>query len=173
MQLKEILSVPGMNGLYKVVANNKTGFIVESLTDGKRSMVNSTQRIMTLVDIAVYTTEEEVPLRVVFQKIKDKTGGALTVDLKGDQNKLRDFFISVLPNVDQERVYNSDIKKMLNWYQMLQDKIDFSKEVEETDGVDVSALHADSDKHLPKLHEAHGPKTESVKRATARTRKKV
>lgn len=172
MQFKEILSVPGMSGLYKVVANNKNGFIVESLADGKRTLVNASQRIMTLVDIAVYTTEGEVPLREVFQKIKEKTGGPLTVDVKGDQNKLREFFATVVPEFDQERVYNSDVKKMLTWYSLLQDKIDFTKEEEES-GADVSALSAETDKHLPKIHEVHGPKTETAKKSTARTRKKV
>lgn len=172
MKFREILSVPGMSGLYKVVANNKNGFIVESLADGKRTLVNASQRIMTLVDIAVYTSEGELPLREVFQKIKEKSGGALKVDLKGDVAKLRDFFSSAIPNFDQERVYNSDIKKMLTWYSLLQDKIDFSKE-EEDENADVPAVNHDSDKHLPKVHEAHGPKTETAKKSTARTRKKV
>ena len=171
MQFKEILSVPGMGGLYKVVANNKNGFIVESLSDGKRTLVNASQRIMTLVDIAVYTKDGEVPLREVFRKIKEKTGGPLNVDLKGDQNKLRDFFGTVVPEFDHERVYNSDIKKMLNWYALLQDKMDFTEE-EESEG-EVSSLTNEGDKHLPKMHEGHGPKVETAKKTTARTRKKV
>lgn len=172
MHFKEILSVPGMSGLYKVVANNKSGFIVESLADGKRTLVNASQRIMTLVDIAVYTSEGEVPLKEVFQKIKEKTGGPLTVDLKGDQNKLREFFGTVVPEFDGERVYNSDIKKMLTWYSLLQDKMDFAKE-DEAEGTDVTALSQESEKYTPKVHEAHGPKTEGAKKAPSRTRKKV
>jgi hypothetical protein len=172
MQFKEILSVPGMGGLYKVVANNKNGFIVESLNDGKRTLVNASQRIMTLVDIAVYTSDGEVPLREVFKKIKEKTGGPLNVDLKGDANALRDFFATVVPEFDQERVYNSDIKKMLTWYSLLQDKMDFNEE-EDEGGSELSGPSTDGEKHLPKIHEVHGPKVEAAKKTTARTRKKV
>src|SRR3954469_21492057 len=113
MQLKEIISVPGMGGLHKVIANNKNGFIVESLADGKRTLVNSNQRIMTLMDIAVYTKEGEVPLREIFKKIADSTKGELNVDLKGDQNKIREYFKTLIPDFDEERVYTSDIKKLL------------------------------------------------------------
>ncbi len=171
MQFKEILSVPGMGGLYKVVANNKNGFIVESLIDGKRTLVNASQRIMTLVDIAVYTKDAEIPLREVFKKIKEKHGDKLNLDPKADANKLREFFKDILPEFDEERVYTSDIKKMLNWYQQLSDKIDFAKEKEEEG--EAPAINMESEKHLPKVHEAHGPKTGGAKKSTARTRKKV
>ncbi len=70
MEFKELISVPGMSGLYKVVANNRAGFIVESLVDSKRTIINSTQKIMTLVDIAVYTASGEVPLREIYKKIQ-------------------------------------------------------------------------------------------------------
>ncbi len=169
MELKDIISVPGMSGLYKVVGNNKNGFIVESVSDNKRTMISSSQRIMTLVDIGVYTGDKEVPLNEVFLKIQ-QSGKDQTIDTKGDSKKLREFFREVLPNYDEGRVYDSDIKKILNWYLLLNGKVDFSK-VEEAD----EKLHAqqDHDKHIPKIHEAHGPKESAAKASTARTRKKV
>lgn len=173
MEFKEIISVPGMGGLYKVVANNRAGFIVESLVDSKRTVINSNQRIMTLVDIAVYTADGEVPLREIYKKIQSAEGNKLKVDVKGDQTKLREYFKKLIPDFDEERVYTSDIKKMLTWFELLSNKIDFSK-VEEKEGHEKSVVGEKDGKTPVKAHhEAHGPKVESAKKATARTRKKV
>ena len=170
MELKEIISVPGMSGLYRIVASNKNGFIVESLNDNKRTMVSNNQRIMTLSDISVYTNDGEVPLREVFKKMSEK-GKESKVDPKGNPDKLRDFFKSALPDYDEERVYSSDIKKMITWFEALKDKVDFSKEEkEESDDI---KMNQDHEKSVPKIHESHGPKTEHAKTSTARTRKKV
>lgn len=169
MQLKEIISVPGMNGLYKIIANNKSGFIVESLLDGKRTMININQRIMTLSDISVYTKDGEKPLREVFKKATEIGGDA--IDLKADPKILKEYFKKIVPDFDEERVYLSDIKKMLSWFELLKGKIDFSQEEKAEE--DKSITSADHEKHVPKHHEMHGPKTENAKTSTARTRKKV
>jgi hypothetical protein len=169
MELKDIISVPGMGGLHKVIGNNKSGFIVESLVDGKRTMVSTTQRIMTLVDVAIYTSGEEKPLREVFLAIKEKDGDKLSVDPKADDAALRKYFASVVPDYDPNRVYVSDIKKVLNWYTLLNGKVDFSKSSDESSVVSKE----DASKPLQKTHEAHGPKTEGSKSTAARTRKKV
>lgn len=174
MILKEIISVPGMNGLYKIIANNKNGFIVESLQDGKRTMVSSNQRIMTLADISVFTKDGEVSLRDVFKKAQEVSGNKLEVDPKGDVNKLKEYFKKIVPDFDEEKVYASDIKKMISWFDVLKDKIDFSKDESgegEQDG--KTLISGEHDKPIPKKHEAHGPKTENAKTSTARTRKKV
>ncbi|MBP6335259.1 MAG: DUF5606 domain-containing protein [Bacteroidia bacterium] len=167
IELKDIISVPGMSGLFKVVGNNKNGFIVEAVTDNKRSMVSSSQRIMTLVDIGVYTHDKEVPLNEVFLKIQ-QAGKDSSIDPKGDAKTLRAFFKSVLPEYDEERVYDSDIRKMLSWYLLLTGKVDFSK-VEETD----DKPEHQQEKRVHKIHEAHGPKEMAAKSTSARTRKKV
>lgn len=173
MQLKEIISVPGMSGLYKVIASNKNGFIIESLQDNKRTMINSTQRIMTLSDISVYTKDGEVPLRDIFKKIQE-AGVKEQVDLKSDADKLRDYFKTLVPEYDEERVYTSDIKKMMTWFEVLKDKIDFTKEEVVEEGEDGKPITpVENEKHIQKIHEAHGPKTENAKTTTARTRKKV
>jgi hypothetical protein len=173
MQLKEIISVPGMTGLFKVVASNKNGVIVESLQDSKRTMISSTQRIMTLTDIALYIKDGEMPLRDVFKKIKEKSGDKLEVDPKEDPEKLRAYFKKLIPEFDEEKVYASEIKKMLSWYDALKDKIDFSKIEEEEDSNSLLPNAAEQDKQVRKVYESHGPKTEHAKTTTTKTRKKV
>lgn len=170
MELKDIISVPGTGGLHKVIGNNKSGFIVESLVDGKRSMVSGTQRIMSLSDVAIYTTTEERPLREIFRKMHESEGGQLSLDPKADEKELRAFFKKIVPDYDEERVYASDIRKVLNWYRLLSGKVDFTKEESEAE----SALAAESSsKPVQRVHEAHGPKTEGAKTVATKTRKKV
>jgi hypothetical protein len=173
MQLKDIISVPGMGGLYQVVATNKNGVIVESLTDNKRTMISATQRIMSLSDIALYVKDGEMPLREVFQKISTKGEKKLEVDPKGDPEKVRAYFKKLIPDFDEAKVYDSDIRKMLLWYEILKDKVDFSKPEEKEEEGSKLINTGETEKFIPKIHEAHGPKTEHAKTTTARTRKKV
>lgn len=162
-----------MNGLFKIIANNKNGFIVESLSDGKRTMISANQRIMTLSDISVYTKDGEMPLREVFKKTREVSGNKLEVDPKDDPKKLREYFKKIVPEFDEEKVYSSDIKKMLTWFDVLKDKIDFSVEDKTEDDDGKPLIPTEHEKHVPKIHEAHGPKAENAKATTARTRKKV
>jgi hypothetical protein len=173
MNFKEIISVPGQNGLFRILANNKSGFIVEALLDGRRTMINANQRIMTLSDISVYTKDGEIPLRDVFKKMQEVTGKKLEVDPKDDPKKLREYFKKIVPEFDEEKVYASDIKKMFTWYEILKDKIDFSVEDKKEDDDSKPLIPGEHEKHVPKVHEAHGPKAENAKTSTARTRKKV
>jgi len=174
-EFKDIIAVPGVGGLFKVVGNNKNGFIVESMADGKRTMVSSSQRIMTLSDIAVYTTEDDLPLRDVFKKMQEADGKNSGIDPKDDEKKLRAFFRKIIPTIDDERVYASDLKKMLTWFQLLDGKVDFTKVSESDDSEsDKLTLAGEQDKPVKKHHESHGPKAEKhAKASTARTRKKV
>lgn len=109
-----------MSGLYKVVSQIKNGFIVESLTDKKRSPIYSSQKISALEDISVFSTGDDVPLKEVFKKIiaKEKSGPA--IDHKSKEEELKKYFELVMPDYDKERVYISDIKKLINWYNTLQ-----------------------------------------------------
>lgn len=102
------------------------GFVVESLSDGKRIPVSSTQRIILLNDISVYTVEDDVPLREVFLKMKEDDKVASSVDAKTDPEKLKTTLKKILPDFDEERVYPSDIRKMFAWYNMLKDSVDFT-----------------------------------------------
>ncbi len=121
MGLDKILSIAGKPGLYKLVAQTRGGFVAESLLDNRKISVGIQQNVSVLSEIAIYTLTEEVPLREVFKKIKDKEKGAeTTVSHKDSKDKLEEYFFEVLPDYDEDRVYASDIKKVVQWYNMLQ-----------------------------------------------------
>lgn len=120
MNISGIISIGGMSGLYKVVAQTKNGLIVESLIDKKRVPAYATHKVSTLEDVSIYSTGDDVPLKDVFQKIYDKEKGAPCIDHKSPDAELKNYFKSVFPEYDEDRVYVSDIKKVLNWYNLLQ-----------------------------------------------------
>lgn len=121
--LKKILSISGRPGLFNLVSQGKNCLIVESVSaDKKRVPVFNHDRVMSLGDIAIYTTGEEIPLGEVFEKVKEKYNGQ-TVDIKTleKEGKIREVFAEVLPDFDDERVRTNDIKKVFNWYNILVD----------------------------------------------------
>lgn len=121
MGLDTILSVSGRPGLYKVQTRTRTGFLAESLLDGKRISVGIQHNVSVLSEIAIYTLNEELPLREVFKKIRDKENGQQTsIGHKESKDKLEEYFFDVLPDYDEDRVYASDIKKIIQWYNLLQ-----------------------------------------------------
>lgn len=120
--LKGILAISGQPGLYKVLSEGKNNVIVESLLTGKRSTVYTDAKMSALEDIAIYTTQEDLPLRKVFRKISDKENGGQAINAKGSPEELKNYFAEVLPDYDKERVYFSDIKKVISWYNLLQEK---------------------------------------------------
>ena len=131
MGLEKILSVAGKPGLYKLITQTRTGFVAESLLDGKKISVGLRSNVSVLSEIAIYTLDEELPLREVFLKIQEKEDGKKTsVSHKDEKIKLEEYFFEVLPNYDEDRVYTSDIKKIIQWYNLLVDNdlADFSKE---------------------------------------------
>lgn len=145
MALDKILSIGGKPGLYKLLTQTRTGFVGESLLDGKRLTVGLRNNVSVLSEIAIYTLEEEVPLREVFLKIQEKEGGKRTsVDHKADKLELEEYFFEILPNYDEDRVYPSDIKKIIQWYNILVDKelTDFSKEPD-SDGPNVETKESE------------------------------
>lgn len=130
MSLEKILSISGRPGLHKLVTQTRTGFVAESLLDGKKCTVNMRTNVSVLSEIAIYTLEEELPLREVFSKIQIKEkGGKTSVKHKDEKIKLEEYFFEVLPNYDEDRVYTSDIKKVIQWYNLLHDHgiTDFSE----------------------------------------------
>lgn len=119
--IKNILCISGKPGLFKLVSQGKNMLIVESLSTKKRTPAYAHDKIVSLGDIAIYTDEEEVPLAKVFQTIYDKNSGKLNAsDYKTDA-ALEKFFADILPTYDRERVYNTDIKKVISWYNSLID----------------------------------------------------
>lgn len=119
MEFNKIIAVTGKPGLYNVVSQTKTGIVVESLSDKKRFPILSTQNVSLLENIAIFTYEEEVPLLTVFKSIFEKEEGKETISHKESGAKLTSFFAEILPDFDQERVYTSNIKKIIQWYNML------------------------------------------------------
>ena len=118
--LKEILSVTGKPGLFKLISQGKNMLIVESLIDGKRMPAFTKDKVVSLSDIAIFTENEEVPLIQVFEKLRIKENSAVaSIDSKSDHDKLRKFMLEVLPEYDRDRVYPSDIRKLINWYNIL------------------------------------------------------
>lgn len=120
MDLSGIISIAGKPGLYKVLTNNKSSLVVQSLVDGKRTTALSTHKISALEDISIYTEENDVPLREVYQSIYDKESGGSGPNHKGELSDLKEYLSSILPDYDEDRVYNSDIKKLFQWYNILQ-----------------------------------------------------
>lgn len=135
MDLSGIISISGQPGLFKVVAQSKNGLIVESLIDKKRIPAYSNYKISALEDISVFTTGDDMPLSEVFQKIYDKENAGAAIDHKSNDAELRKYFSEALPEYDEDRVYVSDIRKMLSWYNLLH-KNDMLKPKKEEEAVE-------------------------------------
>lgn len=120
--LKGILAISGQPGLFKVLSEGKNGVIVESLLTGKKQTAFASAKMSTLEDIAIYTTSEDFPLKLVFKKISDLENGGTSIQSGAKPEELKKYFEQVLPDYDKERVYVSDIKKVITWYNLLQEK---------------------------------------------------
>jgi hypothetical protein len=119
MDLKEIMSVSGQSGLYRYISQGRNGIIVESFSDKKRSFINASSKVSSLEDIAIFTSEEEVPLKQVLKSIFEHENGGPAPDPKSSPEELKAYMEKILPTYDQERVYVSDIKKLVAWYNAL------------------------------------------------------
>lgn len=147
MNLKEILTISGKPGLYKLIAQSRGGVIVESLADGKRFPVAASQNVSSLGDIAIYTYEDEKPLAEIFKAINEKESGGKCLSHKESEKEIRAYIVGLIPNYDQERVYVSDMKKLLNWYNILHENelLIFDEEVETEDTSDTQeTIEADT-----------------------------
>ncbi len=135
MDLSKILSIAGKGGLFKVVSQGKNSVIVESLQDKKRIPAFGHEKISSLEEIAVFTNGEDMPLKDVFKAIFEKMDGKEAIDHKSDNAALKKFFLEIIPDYDQERVYVSDIKKIINWYNLLilHELLDFTEPEPETE----------------------------------------
>lgn len=122
MDLSKILSISGKPGLYLLVSQTKTGALVESLLDGKRQPAFSNERISSLEDISIFTLEEDIPLKKVFELIYSKENGGECISHKSDNNKILQYMEEILPDFDRDRVYVSDMKKLFSWYNILNAK---------------------------------------------------
>jgi len=121
MDLKGIISISGKPGLYKVVANGRNNVIVQALDGGKKFPVFATDKISALEDISIYTYEKDVPLIEVYEKLAEIEGYKKTINHKEPGVKLREKVVEFLPDYDEDRVYDSDLKKLFQWYNLLID----------------------------------------------------
>jgi len=134
MSLEKIVAVTGKPGLFEIVTQSKGGLIVESITDKKRIPINAMHNVSALNDIAIYTYEEEVPLRNIFKTIAEKYENKEALSHKESNANLTSFFSEILPDFDDERVYPSNIKKVVQWYNILaKSNFDFSSIKEESE----------------------------------------
>lgn len=119
MDLSNILTINGKPGLFKLISKTKNSFIVESLIDKKKSPAFSHDGISSLDNIAIFTEDDDVALEKILLTIYDKEKGNKIPDIMNDNNKMKSYFEEILPDYDKERVYVSNIKKVLLWYNLL------------------------------------------------------
>lgn len=136
MNLEKILSISGKPGLYALKVQTRTGFLAESLVDGKKISVGLKVNVSLLSEISIYTFNEERPLTQVMRNIAIKENEGPAISHKEDNAKLVAYFTEILPEYDSERVYPSDIKKVLSWYNLLQSKGLVSKEEPKVDNAE-------------------------------------
>jgi len=122
MSIQKILAISGKPGLYELKVQTRTGFVAESLLDGKKITVGMRNNVSLLSEIAVYTYNEEVRLAEIFKSIATKENDGVAISHKESETALIAYFREILPEFDEDRVYLSDIKKVLNWYNILQPK---------------------------------------------------
>ncbi len=132
---ERVMTITGKPGLYRLLSSGRNMFVVEVIDATKKRMpVHSSDKVVMLDDIAIYTDTEEVPLREVFQKIYEKENAVLPFDLKmSTPEELVAYFEEVMPDYDRERVYLTHIKKMYSWYNILVANgiVDFKEETQE------------------------------------------
>ena len=119
MSLDKILTISGKPGLYQLQNQTRNGFLAISLIDGKKISVSARQNVSILAEIAIYTLTKELPLSEVFTKIFDKEKGGEAISHKSTKDELEEYFFEILPDYDEDRVYPSDIKKIVQWYNLL------------------------------------------------------
>lgn len=123
MELKDVVAIAGQSGLHKIVGRSKNGLIVETIGNGRRFSTSFQDKVSVLEDISIYTQDEDMRLHLVFLKLKENGNAP---GPKEDMKTLRAYLIDLI-NLDSERVYDNDIKKLLTWFHLLKDVLDFDK----------------------------------------------
>ena len=154
MELKDFISVAGKSGLHTIVGKSKNNVIVESLKDKKRFPIFNTNNISGLSDISIYTYDEEILLSELFDRIQKKYKKEAAISHLESAEELKKVFEELVPNYDQEQVYNSDIKKVFQWYNILHDTDNLiteeSKEEKKESSDDADIKKEDSKKEAKK-----------------------
>ncbi|NEN22880.1 hypothetical protein G3O08_05135 [Cryomorpha ignava] len=174
MDLSKILSIAGKPGLYQIVNQSRGGVVAKSLLDGKKISIGQTQRVSTLSDISIYVEDGDEPLVNVLKTINEKYGDKeLDIDLK-DNDALRNLMSEMLPEYDEDRVYASDIKKMVKWYNLLlkNDILDFTEVPEEEKEEEAKEKEETEEKPKAKKAEANPTKKSEAKPKPNKTAEK-
>ncbi len=153
MNVEKILAISGKPGLYELKIQTRSGFVAESLLDGKKITVGMRSNVSLLSEISMYTHSEEKPLVEIMRAIAIKENEGPAISHKEDNAKLVAYFSEVVPDYDEDRVYPSDIKKVLNWYNLLQAKGMVSKEepkIENAEAVKEQVVEEVKEKKAPK-----------------------
>lgn len=147
MDLKDILAISGHPGLYKFISQGRSAMIVENLEDKKRMSAFASSKISSLEDIAVFTDDEDIPMADVLKLIYEKEKGKPAIDHKSPSEDLKKYFEEVLPEYDRNRVYVSDIKKIVLWYNLLLklDMVRFDEEDQKEEDLDVKEKNGEKD----------------------------
>lgn len=145
MDLKGILAISGQSGLFKLISQARNGIIVESLETKKKMPAYATSKISALEDIAIFTTDEDIHLKEVFKNIYEKENGGETISHKASSEELKKFFAEVLPNYDRDRVYVSDMKRVVSWYNILH-KHDLLQQTTETNNEGEAEVETQTEK---------------------------
>jgi hypothetical protein len=172
MNLEKILAISGKPGLYALKVQTRTGFVAESLIDGKRITVGLRSNVSLLSEVSMYTYTEEKPLVDVIRSIAKKENNGPTPAFKEDKGQLAAYFVEILPDYDKERVYASDIKKVISWYNILQSKGLVSSEEPKKEASTTDKTTATEAKAI-KTPKAVAPKTVTPKVAGAASAKKA
>jgi len=175
MDLRGIISVSGLSGLHKVVAQTKNGLLIESLIDSKRQPIYNSHKVSSLDDISIYGISEDIPLKEILKTIKEKLESKPAEDFKENSEGAKKAFAEIVPQHDADRVYVSDMKKVFFWYNLLlaKDLLNETPETEqEADTVktEVPAVKAaavkvkDTPKSAPKASSKGMAKTQTVRK---------
>lgn len=173
MDLKEILAISGYSGLYKFISQGRNGIIVESFADKKRTFISAATKVSSLNEIAIFTESEEVPLSDVFKAIFEMESGGKAPDPKSSNEELKSYMAKILPDYDKTRVYVSDIKKLVNWYNILLENElmvfndDDEAKKEETPEIPVTKSSPEREKKTPAKNLSSAPKV-TAKKAPAK-----
>jgi hypothetical protein len=175
MKISEVLAISGKPGLFKVLASSAKNLVVESMLDGKRTSVPGSIRVSSLNDITMYTLEDDVPLQEILLKMHKKNKGAAVLSHNSSPQDIKDLVDSVISNLDHDRVYSSDLRKLVQWYNILTDQkaMPFdpedskdSEDGKEKDATKDSTTKAKKKPAAKKKHVAHKPVAK--KRASAK-----
>jgi hypothetical protein len=119
MKISDVLAISGKTGLFKILASSNKNLVVESMIDGKRSSIPGSLRISNLSDITMYTKKEDVPLREILKSMFDKNQGKEALSHNSAPQEVKDFIDGVVEDLDHDRVYASDLRKLVQWYNLL------------------------------------------------------